>query len=222
MPKQKSSASSATKKKHARKTATREQQLQSRAAAEELAELDEVEEGGEVEGVDEKAAPEVKEAAAASTGEAVTPIITNKAGKKIKDAAPPGQSRGSKEAQEAKKKKKQNKKHGKGQAPPPPRKKQYIPPPKPPKTNIDPVDIYGLGVVGASYERVPADKVVSLRLLNKKDSMTVERGLDEVLAWINQVQLHDDTDNEEALIQIAEIMPVWVGHNLHSLISSTS
>lgn len=218
MPKQKSSASSATKKKHARKTAAREEQLAARAAAEELAELEE--ENGEENGDEEKpvtaedAADEKSEPAAGSQSlpEPPAPPLLSRTGKKLKDAPPAhGPQRGQKDTQ--KQKKKQSKKHAKGQAPPPPRKKQYIPPPKPPKTNVDPVDIYGLGVVGAGYERIPADKVVSLRLLNKKDAMSVERGLDEMLAWVNELQqdpLAEDTDAEIALSQLSEAIPVWV------------
>lgn len=232
MPKQKSSASSATKKKHARRTAAREEQLAARAAEEELAELQEQDnddgDGDDtskpVIGTDDDDDDATDAQAAAVHDKPVEPaptpaIVTatspppqplvDKRGKRIKDIPPSGSSRGQKNANAENKKKKQSKKHAKGQAPPPPRKKQYIPPPKPVKTNVDPVDIYGLGIVGAGYERIPAEKVVSLRLLNKKDSMSVERGLDELLAWANEVQKSDSSD-EEALTQLSEVVPVWV------------
>lgn len=241
MPKQKSSASSATKKKHARRTAAREEQLAARAAEEELAELQEQDNDDDGNDDDAASKPDVTAAdgaAAAADDQAVpvndrpveaasTPAIVtaetttttspptqplvDKRGKRIKDIPPSGNSRGQKNANAENKKKKQSKKHAKGQAPPPPRKKQYIPPPKPVKTNVDPVDTYGLGIVGAGYERIPAEKVVSLRLLNKKDSMSVERGLDELLAWVNEVQKSDSSD-EEALTHLSEVIPVWVRH----------
>lgn len=255
MPKQKSSASSATKKKHARRTAAREEQLAARALAEEEQELLNEEQNGQdnddaaahddkIDTADVPAqatdADGVKPAAAAPT--TTTPSVTtakpeasipapllDKRGKRIKDIPPSGNSRGQKDAAEKKKQKKQSKKHAKGQAPPPPRKKQYIPPPKPVKTNVDPVDIYGLGIVGAGYERIPAEKVVSLRLLNKKDSMSVERGLDELLAWINEVERSSSTPSEaddgyskeEALTQLSEAVPVWV-HHLSRLLAHAS
>lgn len=124
-------------------------------------------------------------------------------------------------------KKKQSKKHAKGQAPPPPRKKQFIPPPKPTNVNIDPVDIYGLGMLGAEHIRVAPERIVTLRLLNKKDSLSVERGLEELSSWIVEIDSQDSqsqspTESKTASTQeadhigqedpdsLVQIMPVWV------------
>ena len=143
-------------------------------------------------------------------------------GKLHKEVAPAqGKQRG-----EAATKKKQKKKHKKGEAPPPPRKKQYIPPPKPPRDNLDPIDIFGLGVAGGGYQRIDPEHVVTLRLLNKKDASSVERGLDELTAWIMSVgqvdasgkkvgadaeQEGEPRDETEAMQEVAEMLPVWVG-----------
>lgn len=144
-------------------------------------------------------------------------------GKLHKEVVPAqGKQRG-----EAATKKKQKKKHKKGEAPPPPRKKQYIPPPKPPRDNLDPIDIFGLGVTGGGYQRIDPEHVVTLRLLNKKDASSVERGLDELTAWIMSVGQGDagekaartdvqegreSRDETEAMQEVAEMLPVWTHH----------
>ena len=122
-------------------------------------------------------------------------------GKTVKESLP------AQKGQRGQKNMKQTKKHRKGEAPPPPRKKQYIPPPKPPRGQMDPVDIYGLGVTGTGYERISPDKVVTLRLLNKKDSNSIERALDQLNAWISSMS---DEQSYEELQQVEEFLPVWV------------
>lgn len=249
MPKQKSSASSATRKKQAKKKESRDAKLmeQERIAEEQeeqrLLELEEKEgeEGqsdpaasseavvvAELEnGTSEAKSTELPKGAAASPAETAEDAPTpkkqptiqhsqphngpvTKSGKKLPELIPV------KGAQRGQKNKKQSKKHKKGEAPPPPRKKVYIPPPKPPRGNVDPVDTYGLGVTGTGYERVPAEKVVLLRLLNKKDEMTVERATEELLNWI---ALEDE--DEERITQVAETVPVWI-HHLPRLLSHAS
>lgn len=141
-----------------------------------------------------------------------------KSGKKLKDSLPAKSSSRGQQQSSSSKKNKGSKKHKKGEAPPPPRKKAYIPPPKPPKGNLDPVDLFGLGVTGgsgSSYERVPAEKVVLLRLLNKKDESSIERALEELWDWIqdrNPDEKESESEDGEAMRmnQIAETVPVWV------------
>ena len=235
MAKAKSSASSATKKKQARK-AEKRQQLQA-----EEAQREEQEQELEIDGQDSEndpndgqetaeskqedaskstADPSISTSTPSQTAPPAVPVSvaqqtpSKKTGKQAKQELPAqGKQRGEK------KNKKQSKKHKKGEAPPPPRKKQYIPPPKPPRDNVDPVDIYGLGVTGTGYERVSAERIVTLRLLNKKDSSSVERGIEEVSSWITAIG--DDLADEGELQQVAEFLPVWV-HHLPRLLSHTS
>lgn len=242
-PKSKSSASSATKKKQARKAERRQLQQQreegdDQQEQEELDDIDEVQDSrkqsqtaqnGLDTSVDDVPIPSTSSqtapaphaaSAAAPSGATTTPAQSprsQKTGKQLKQDLPAqSKQRGEKKS------KKQSKKHKKGEAPPPPRKKQYIPPPKPPRDNVDPVDTYGLGVTGTGYERVSAERVITLRLLNKKDSSSVERGVDELSAWILGITENvAANDTETELQQVAEMLPVWINH-LPRLLSHTS
>lgn len=154
-----------------------------------------------------------------TTATATTATSTVKdpsSGKRQAPLKPPSSSKQHSQQQQQQQKKaqkKQSKKHKKGEAPPPPRKKQYIPPVKP-EGQLDPVDIYGLGITGTGYERVPAERVVTLRLLNKKDAATVEKALDELSSWITTGGSSSErafTDLDETHLQhVAEALPVWV------------
>ena len=206
MPKQKSSASSATKKKHARKAAAKEE-----AAVKEDDELQ-----INADDIDKASAHDDQQQIAGDLLNSSDPsaAATSSSDPQLAQALPARQppektvnDRLPAQTAQRGQKKDKRKKHNKGEQPPPQRKKQYIPPPKPPRGQVDPVDMYGLGVTGTGYERIAADKIVSLRLLNKKDSSSVERGLDELTTWLTSIG-PDQCDEE--LGQISEMLPVWV------------
>lgn len=83
-----------------------------------------------------------------------------------------------------------------------PKKKAYIPPVKPAPVQPDPLDTLGIA------QRIPADLLVVLRLLAKKDSVTKRRALEDLQAkWVDQAR------KEEGHVQLsalAEVLPVWV------------
>jgi E3 ubiquitin-protein ligase listerin len=92
----------------------------------------------------------------------------------------------------------------KGLAPPP--KKSYIPPSKlkPSPPQADPLDSLG--------SLLPADLVVILRRLAKKDAVTKGRALDELEAWIRKAKeeerdVGEDTGKLEVLLTM---LPIWV------------
>ncbi|KAG8973024.1 listerin E3 ubiquitin protein ligase 1, partial [Tulasnella sp. 427] len=91
-----------------------------------------------------------------------------------------------------------------------PRPKVYIPPVKPAPPRRDPLELHGLA------SRLPADLVVVLRLLGKKDAVTKGKALDELQAgWIEKAKQEPQPDDEEAqsLIETLEMMlPVWFHH----------
>ncbi|RXK41130.1 hypothetical protein M231_01533 [Tremella mesenterica] len=100
-----------------------------------------------------------------------------------------------------------------------PQVKQYIPPPKPPAPPIpDPLDGQGLA------RTLPAELVVVLRRLGKKDDVTRRKGLEDLRqGWVSQVIRRVDEDDqverdikEKALLAA---VPVWM-HNLASLLQS--
>jgi hypothetical protein len=100
--------------------------------------------------------------------------------------------------------------------------KQYIPPPKPPAPPIpDPLDGQGLA------RTLPAELVVVLRRLGKKDDVTRRKGLDELREqWV--APLLEEGGDEEAVTQreitaaaVEAALPVWL-HNLASLLQSPS
>ena len=83
-----------------------------------------------------------------------------------------------------------------------PRKKVYIPPVKPAPVQPDPLDTLGIA------QRIPAEFLVVLRLLAKKDSVTKRRALEDLQAdWVDRARRERD---EELLAVLAEVMPVWV------------
>nr|XP_018261516.1 uncharacterized protein I303_05954 [Kwoniella dejecticola CBS 10117]OBR83674.1 hypothetical protein I303_05954 [Kwoniella dejecticola CBS 10117] len=102
-----------------------------------------------------------------------------------------------------------------------PKIKQYIPPPKPPAPPIpDPLD--GLGLA----RTLPAELVVVLRRLGKKDDVTRRKGLEELReGWVNELvskkDLGEDEELERELKETALLsaIPVWL-HNLASLLQS--
>lgn len=93
------------------------------------------------------------------------------------------------------------------------RPKVYIPPPRPPvPARPDPLDAQGLA------RTLPAELVVVLRRLGKKDAVTKRKGIDELKdIWVDVVvNLHTEgaedptgelTVKEDAL---TEALPVWV------------
>ncbi|WWC71538.1 uncharacterized protein I206_105496 [Kwoniella pini CBS 10737] len=102
-----------------------------------------------------------------------------------------------------------------------PKIKQYIPPPKPPAPPIpDPLD--GLGLA----RTLPAELVVVLRRLGKKDDVTRRKGLEELRdGWINELLSQKHLGEEEELERelketaLLSAIPVWL-HNLASLLQS--
>jgi E3 ubiquitin-protein ligase listerin len=122
-----------------------------------------------------------------------------KAAKEGDDPAPPPQQRSTKGLTKA------EKKAIKAQP------KVYVPPPKPPAAVLpDPLDAQGLA------RTLPAELVVVLRRLGKKDAITRRKGLDELrLEWVEPVKKRSamveggdqDLYKMDALI---EALPVWV------------
>ncbi|WWC90682.1 uncharacterized protein L201_005618 [Kwoniella dendrophila CBS 6074] len=104
-----------------------------------------------------------------------------------------------------------------------PKIKQFIPPPKPPAPPIpDPLD--GLGLA----RTLPAELVVILRRLGKKDDITRRKGLEELkdnyispLLSKNGGEISEDEELDKELKETALLsaIPVWL-HNLASLLQS--
>ncbi len=89
--------------------------------------------------------------------------------------------------------------------------KQYIAPPKPPQPVLpDPLDALGLA------RTLPAELVVSLRRLGKKDGVTRRKALDELLQdWVvvaGNKNLEGDAEVDRELKELAlvDAVPVWV------------
>lgn len=98
--------------------------------------------------------------------------------------------------------------------------KQYIPPPKPPQPALpDPLDAQGLAKI------LPAELVVVLRRLGKKDAVTKRKGLEELRdGWINVIASlggGEDAELEKELKEqaLVDALPVWL-HNLPALLVS--
>jgi hypothetical protein len=89
-----------------------------------------------------------------------------------------------------------------------PRIKQYIPPPKPPAPLVpDPLDGMGLA------RTLPAELVVVLRRLGKKDGVTRRKGLEELReGWISNVGdgTNDEVERELQEAALVSAIPVWV------------
>ena len=95
------------------------------------------------------------------------------------------------------------------------RVKMYIPPTKPQPLQRDPIDVLGLGSI------LPADLLVVLRRLMKKDAVTKQKALEELqAAWIDKARRspksHEDGSlpQEELEEAISTALPVWVGLRL--------
>ncbi|PLW09364.1 hypothetical protein PCASD_18962, partial [Puccinia coronata f. sp. avenae] len=71
-----------------------------------------------------------------------------------------------------------------------PKVKRFIPPPTY-TGDIDPVDIFKIGLEGSP---VKPERAVILRKVGKKDPVTIERGLDEWISWINTTFGCNSTD----------------------------
>ncbi|EKM56485.1 uncharacterized protein PHACADRAFT_92839 [Phanerochaete carnosa HHB-10118-sp] len=83
-----------------------------------------------------------------------------------------------------------------------PRKKVYIPPAKPIPAQPDPLDTLGIA------QRIPADLLVVLRKLAKKDSVTKRRALEDFHAdWVEKSR------SDESVLSVLEVvLPVWLHH----------
>ena len=89
-----------------------------------------------------------------------------------------------------------------------PKVKQYIPPPKPPAPLIpDPLDGQGLA------KMLPAELVVILRRLGKKDDITRRKGLDDLREWVlNVLKEDDEVEREIQESNLGTAIPVWVSY----------
>lgn len=88
-----------------------------------------------------------------------------------------------------------------------PKQKSFVPPPKPPAPAIpDPLDSQGLA------RTLPAELVVVLRRLGKKDPVTRRKGLEELKeGWIDALLgKNSNRDSNEAEDVLFEALPVWV------------
>lgn len=92
-----------------------------------------------------------------------------------------------------------------------PKVKQFIPPPKPPAPPIpDPLDGQGLA------RTLPAELVVVLRRLGKKDEVTRRKGLEDLReGWILDLLRipqdgDDDVERELKETALLSAVPVWV------------
>ena len=109
----------------------------------------------------------------------------------------------------------------KGKNKEPPRKKVYVQPVKPQPVQQDPIDALGLA------QRLPAELLIVLRALSKKDTMTKSKALEELRAvWIDPTHLFlsggggggggDDDGSRQgaegyARLEALELaLPVWV------------
>ncbi|KAJ9093121.1 hypothetical protein QFC19_008464 [Naganishia cerealis] len=104
------------------------------------------------------------------------------------------------------------------------RPKVFVPPPRPPvPARPDPLDAQGLA------RSLPAELVVVLRRLGKKDAITRRKGIDELKElWVDQVvtsQIDGGQDSTEEVSlkeeALTEALPVWL-HHLPSLLLSPS
>ncbi|KAG0141417.1 hypothetical protein CROQUDRAFT_292850 [Cronartium quercuum f. sp. fusiforme G11] len=92
--------------------------------------------------------------------------------------------------------------------------KQFIPPPTY-AGDPDPVDLLKLGLYGSS---VSPERVVMLRKVGKKDPVTIERGLEEWIAWTRELLPQNSTpnssasDNQMTYNELLETIPVFTHH----------
>lgn len=81
-----------------------------------------------------------------------------------------------------------------------PRKKVYIPPTKPVSVQPDPLDTLGIA------QMIPAELLIVLRKLAKKDSITKRRALEDFFAdWVEKSRR-----DEDLLATLEIVLPVWV------------
>ncbi|KNE90343.1 hypothetical protein PSTG_16214 [Puccinia striiformis f. sp. tritici PST-78] len=92
-----------------------------------------------------------------------------------------------------------------------PKVKRFIPPPTY-TGESDPVDIFRIGLDGSP---VQPERAVILRKVGKKDPVTIERGLDEWINWIN-TSSPDSNELSEPLELLATV-PVLI-HHFHRLV----
>ena len=87
-----------------------------------------------------------------------------------------------------------------------PKAKQYVPPPKPPAPPIpNPLDSQGLAA------QLPAELVVVLRGLGKKDDVTRRKALEELKDWTSgAISGEDEVDKEIKETALLSSVPVWV------------
>ena len=105
------------------------------------------------------------------------------------------------------------------------RKKVYIPPTKPAPPVLDPLDATGLVHV------LPAELVVVLRALGKKDAVTRGKAVEELAKWVEDaireqaVRDHDRDRYEqggEKADPIVKMLPVWVCLHITSHFETTN
>ncbi|KNZ44547.1 hypothetical protein VP01_904g2 [Puccinia sorghi] len=103
-----------------------------------------------------------------------------------------------------------------------PKVKRFIPPPTY-TGELDPVDIFKIGLHGSP---VKPERAVILRKVGKKDPVTIERGLDEWINWINATfntnSTNLKTDNHRQLhpsepAELLATVPVLI-HHFHRLV----
>jgi len=103
-----------------------------------------------------------------------------------------------------------------------PKVKRFIPPPTY-TGELDPVDIFKIGLHGSP---VKPERAVILRKVGKKDPVTIERGLDEWINWINatfnSTSTDLKTDNYRQLhpsepAEVLATVPVLI-HHFHRLV----
>jgi hypothetical protein len=100
-----------------------------------------------------------------------------------------------------------NKKLSKAQKRALPKAKRYVPPPKPPAPPIpNPLDSQGLA------GQLPAELVVALRGLGKKDDVTRRKALEEFKdVWVGGVKgEQDEVEKEVKEAALVSSTPVWV------------
>lgn len=94
-----------------------------------------------------------------------------------------------------------------------PKAKQYVPPPKAPAPPIpNPLDSQGLAA------QLPAELVVVLRGLGKKDDVTRRKALEELKEWTSgAVTGEDEVEKEIKETALLSSVPVWVSPSLSGL-----
>lgn len=87
-----------------------------------------------------------------------------------------------------------------------PKAKQYTPPPRPPAPPIpNPLDSQGLAA------QLPAELVVVLRGLGKKDDVTRRKALEELKEWVaGTLTESDEVEKELRETALLTSIPVWV------------